>query len=147
MNLLAKPAMAIQFFWTLLALCGALIVLAITLGVAAWNGVNVPVALYLAFSGLATVGLLLGVALSFSTQPIFSWTTAISASVIGCLSVIYILGLLSNHLRERASLTVSDMRLGGLHGPAINFYAFALLTCSFQVLISILKIRQLKLLR
>jgi hypothetical protein len=145
MNLLTKPALAFQVAWTLLALVGGLIVLAITTGTAAWNGVNLAVALYLFLSFAGSIGLLVGTLTAFSKKAIFAWMTGLSAFAITCLTFVFLFGFLFGRLPEVP--LGEKIEILGLHAPLLVFYCFSLVTCSIALLLSSLKLRQLNALR
>ena len=84
-----SKALIVQLSWTLLSLVSALPILGMTLGNAAWNGVNFWVGLYLVVSCLGILGLILGFYGAFSNKPVVLMTTALGSWCIAILSVVY----------------------------------------------------------
>ncbi len=145
MNLLSKPAVAIQAVWMLFPLAGGLIILADALGDAAWNGVNFVMFLYLLLPLVGSVGLIAALAGAISKRPVFAWIGGLSAFAIACVALVFLLGFL---FRRDPNLPINEsVEMFGIHAPLLLLYGLPIAVCSMQVLLSILKYRQLKTMR
>jgi hypothetical protein len=116
-----------------------------TLGSAAWNGVNLAVAVYLVCSFVGSVGLLVALIASASRRRLFVWMSGTSAFAIACVALVFILGFL---FRRDSGVPINEpVGMFGVHGPLLAFYGFSLVSCFVEVLLSIFRYRQLKVLR
>jgi len=145
MNLLTGKGLVVQFVWILLALAGALIIMAVVLGDAAWNGVNFVMALYLLFSLGGFLGLVVALITSSSKRPLFVWMAGLSSLAITCEALSFALGFIYG--RNPRVLLNEKVGMFGIRGPLLAFYGFSIVSCSVQVLRSIFKYRQLRVLR
>jgi len=133
-NLLVKPALALQATWTFLALLGALLTLLVTAWAALWGGAGgALVYSTVAIPLVGVLGLLAGVPGGFSRRPIYAWTTGFSAFVIACFAAMVLFGAARS----------------GTPNPSFNatsvvlFLVFALIVNLVQILLSAAKILQL----
>src|ERR1700733_6849262 len=117
MNLLAKRALVFQAMWRVLTLVAASIILGLTLGSAAWNGVNFVMAMYLLFSLSAFVGLVVALIMWSSNKPLFVWISGLSALVVALGASIFSLGFL--HGRDTSVPLNDPIEIFGINGPLL----------------------------
>lgn len=130
---LSKQVLLLRLIWTLISLGPAYLILAFTLGSAAWNGVNLIVGLYLLSSGVGVVGLLFGLWASFSDRRFPAVITIIGATCIAALSVVYAGGFIIE--RTPGVPLNSPIGVGKIHLPLLAFYGIAFLCCSAEILL------------
>jgi hypothetical protein len=131
-----------QASWTLLSVASAYPIWALTVGSAAWNGVNFAVCVYLIASTGGILGLLAGFWSAFSPRRVPSWTTSASAAAIACLSLVYTAGFI--FARDPGVPWNDPFYLGIIHAPLIAFYAAGFVCCSLEALIYFPRIRKPK---
>jgi len=132
-NLLAKPAVALQATWTVLALLGALFTLAITAGAALWGNGGALVNATVSLSLTGVVGLLAGVPGSFSRHPFYAWTTGLSALITATFAAMILLDAARSTTPNPSSNATSVLLL----------LVFALVVNLVQITLSAAKIHQL----
>jgi cytochrome c biogenesis protein CcdA len=137
-----KHSSIFQIIWALLAAISALGVLLDNLGYAAWNGINFVMGLYIGFSVVGFIGLIIGIFMASSQRAIFVWIIGLSAGVIGCLALMDLYGFVF-HRAPELPLT-QNMWLAGIPIPIIASDAFPVIACSMQILICIRRMKLLK---
>jgi hypothetical protein len=136
----------LRVVWTFVAVGSSFPILGLTLGLAAWNGVNWAVCLYLIASAGGFIGLLAGFRSAFSARKILRWITCVSALAIISVSVIYASGFIFG--RAAGVPLGYTMYSGGsqarLQAPVLAVYAVAILCCLIEALLYIPCDRKLK---
>jgi hypothetical protein len=123
----------LRVLWTLLAVVSSYPVLGVTIGSAAWNGINFAVCLYLIASAVAPFGLLSGLCSAFSQRRLLEWITCGGALVIVVLSAIYAAGFIFG---RTPVVPLSDpMYFGRFDAPILLLYGFAFLCCLIEALL------------
>jgi hypothetical protein len=145
MNVFGRPRPILSAVWTFLALAAAFPILADCVGTAAWNGVNVAVALYLLLSIGGFLGLIAGFIAAFSRNRLFAWITCISALAFVALSIVFATGFLC--CRTPGVPLTDPMYFGRLHIPVIALDGAAFIVCSVEALLFIGKISKPRLSR
>ncbi|HZB88584.1 MAG TPA: hypothetical protein VE291_08015 [Terracidiphilus sp.] len=119
-----------RIVWTLISLGSALSILLLTIGSAAWNGVNFVVGLYLLLSFTADIGLFFGFWAAYSNNPIPARVVLLSAVVIASLAAIYACGFLFG---RSPGVPLNDpLYVAGLAIPVVALYAVTFLCSSVE---------------
>ena len=129
----SKQLLLLRVIWTFISLGSACLILAFTLGSAAWNGVNFIVALYLIGSGVGVVGIPFGFWASFSGRRFPAMITIVGATCIAVLSVVYSGGFIFE--RAPGVLLSSSIGIGKIHLPLPAFYGIAFCCCPAEILL------------
>jgi small-conductance mechanosensitive channel len=146
MNLLTKPAMIVNVVALLLASLGALHILLDLLGDAAWNGVNVPIGIYLALAVLSFFGFLVCAGFGFSRKRFVPFLAAACSGVILGLASVFAVSFIfyrDPHTPLNAQVT-SMFGVTALHAPLLALYAYCMITAAVAGTLSLLKLRQLR---
>jgi hypothetical protein len=110
-----------------------------TLGNAAWNGVNIPMALYLLIATLGFFGLLTSLVTIRSRKSVFLWIAASSAIAVGGLSLLFLGGFVFS--RTPGVPLMDPFIIAGVPMPIIGYYGFAVACCSVLAVASLQKLR------
>ena len=124
-----------RVLWTFLAVVSSFPVLAVTVGSAAWNGVNFVVCLYLIASVGGTICLLAGFCSASSQRKFLRWVTCVGALAVTTLSAIYAAGFVFG--RTDGVPLNSPIYFGHFHAPILFLYAVAILCCLVEALLYI----------
>lgn len=138
----SSSAKLLRVIWTSFSVVSAVQILGITLGDAAWNGINLWMGLYLTASGLGTVALFVGFYSAFSKRRFFSWVTFCGALSLVGLSGVYSVGFLIE--REPGRLLLDPIYIGGVPLPLLVIYGAAFVFCSLEAIFYFPHFRELE---
>ena len=122
-----------------LAFVSSVLILMVTLGDAAWNGVNLVMGLYLLLATLGFLGLLISLIAIGSGKSVFLWVAASSATAIGGLSLLFLGGFL--FARTPGVPLMNPLIIAGVPIPLIAYFGFVLVCCTSVVVSSLQKLR------
>jgi hypothetical protein len=123
----------------LVAFLSAFPVAGLIAGASAWSGVNWAVAIYLILALFGLLGLLVSIVSAFCRRVFWQWITVASAACLVILALILLAGFLFG---RDPSVPISDpITVGGVKGPLIMFYVFALISCSAAGLVAFKRAR------
>lgn len=109
--------------WTLITFASSLLLLGLTLGDAAWNGINFVLGLYLFLNCAGSLGLIFGCFAAYSEKRALARIAFFGASVVAGLSTIFALGFIFG---RTSGVPLNDpfYFFGVVKVPILGFYAF-----------------------
>lgn len=123
---------------TFLGFVSALPLLTMIGGTAAWNGINLAVALYILFGCAGALGLLIGAVGVFSGRIVFAWIADAGAVFIACIGLICLSGFLFS--RDKSVASDSSIYIAGIKAPLVAVYCSSVLICGMVIWFSSRKI-------
>jgi hypothetical protein len=112
------------------------------IGIVEWGGLDTTIALPLFLSIVGLLGLLIALVAVSSQNPFFGRLAGLSASAIGCVTLLFLIEFL--FFRTAGQSLLEMVPVFGANVPLIVLYAFSLVASSAEVVTSTIRIQQLK---
>ena len=142
---LTRKSVALQRTITAIAICGAVVPIAMSIGILVWGGLDKIIVFFLLISAIATCALIVNFITIKSTKVILQQVGLVSTCAVAVVTIAYSLEFIL--FRDPGTRIFEPVPVFGLSVPLIIMYGFSLVSLGLESLFAFHRIQRLKALR
>src|SRR5438270_1806973 len=123
----------LKTIWTIVAIISAVPILLEVVGIAAWNGVNFALVVYLFVSSAGVLALIASLCSPWLHSAVFQWITWFGAIGIAGLGLVFAAGFAFG--RDPQVPWNRSVGIGPIEVPLLALYGFAFASCAIQAVL------------